>query len=318
MKMLKKWGLVGLLASVASASAWAQFPEKPVKLLVAFPAGGVPDTMARAYAEKLKDIWAQPIIVESKPGATGGLGAETLVRSPADGYHQMLNANGLLINQLTSKQRFDVFKDLVPVIRPAQTPYLFIVSHKLPVRNFQEFIAHAKANPGKLTCATYGIASPPHIALELLKKEAGVNVEHISYNTTLPYADLNSGTLDCAVVPPSGTLLQYVQTGITRAIANSGDGVIGEYVNAESVTKRYPKARLVGWQAIFVPASIKPELLQKIQKDWMQAMKDPVVIRRIREAGFEPLEDTPEAFKKAMHDEYAIYSEVIKTIDLKK
>lgn len=318
MKIAMKWMAAGLVLSAVATAAAAKFPEKPVRLLVAFPAGSVPDTMARAYGEKLKNIWQQPIIVEAKPGATGGLAAETLMRSPADGYYQMLNANGLLINQLISKQRYDVFKDFAPIIRAAQTSYLFIVSHKLPVKNIQEFIAYAKANPGKLTCSTYGVASPPHIALELLKREAGIDLVHVPYNTTMPYSDLNSGTLDCTVAPPSGTLLQYVQNGTIRAIANTGNYIIKDYASAKPITEIYPKAHLMGWQAIFAPVSIKPEILKQIQDDWMQALQDPDVIRRIREAGFEPMSDTPEDFKKAIQDEYRIYGDIVRKMDIKK
>lgn len=313
-----KWLAAGVVLSAVVPAALARFPEKPVRLLVAFPAGSVPDTMARAYGEQLKEIWQQPIVVEAKPGATGGMAAETLMRSPADGYHQMLNANGLLINQLVSKQRFDVFKDLAPVIRTAQTSYLFVVSNKLPVRNIQEFIAYAKSHPGKLTCSTYGVASPPHVALELLKREAGIDILHVPYNTTMPYSDLNSGTLDCSIAPPSGTLLQYVQNGTVRAIANSGSVLIKEYDAAKPIADIYPKARLMGWQAIFAPVATRPEILKQIQGDWMQALQSPELIRRIRESGFEPMNDTPEDFKKAMQDEYRTYGEIVKKMDIKK
>lgn len=313
----RRMALAASITLFGGASLAADFPQKPVRLVVAFAAGSVPDNMARAYAVKLKEIWQQPIVIEAKPGATGALAAEALSRAPGDGYHLMLNSNALLINPWMNKQRFDVFKDLAPVIRTAQTPYIFLTSAKLPVKNFQEFVAFAKKHPGKISCSTYGVASPPHLALEMLNQAAGIKITHVPYNTMVAYPDLSSGTLDCSIVPPSGTVVQYVQGGSMRAIAVSDDRPHADYPDAEPVAKRYPSAKVIGWQAIFAPASIAPPLLVQIRADWVSALKDPLVIRRIKESGFEPIADTPEAFMQAMKQEYQAYGDILRALDVK-
>ena len=141
-------------AMLAPVLAAADFPEKPVKLVVAAAAGGAGDTLARAYAEKLKDQLGQPIVIDNKPGATGTIAADMVAKSPADGYTLLLNSSAMVINPWIVKQPFDFTKDLTPVARTAETPYIMTVGSKLPINNLDEFIAYAKKNPGKLEFTT--------------------------------------------------------------------------------------------------------------------------------------------------------------------
>jgi tripartite-type tricarboxylate transporter receptor subunit TctC len=199
--------LIGFLATCfacLAAHAQPSYPERPIKLVIAFAAGGAPDIMGRAYADRLREQLGQPVIVDNKPGATGAIGADAVAKAPGDGYTLLLNSSAMVINPWVVKQPFDFQRDLVPVIRTAETPYLMTINPTLPIRNLEEFVAYAKKNPGKLMCGTYGIASPPHLALELLKKEAGIDVVHIPYKTfaqALP--DLLSGELACSIDPPT-------------------------------------------------------------------------------------------------------------------
>lgn len=308
-----------LMVSVTflSTLAHAEYPEKPVKLVVAFPGGTVPDIMARSYGEKLKTIWSQPLVIDSRPGATGTVGADLVARAPGDGYTLLLNSSGLMISPWLVKIRFDVFNDLVPVIRTAYTPYLFLVSGKLPVKDFNEFLAYAKKNPGKLTCATYGIGSPPHMALEMLNREAGVKIVHVPYATTNSMPDTVSGNVDCTIAPPLGQD-QYVKTGAVRVLAHSGDKTWPMFPDAVPVGKNYPAAAVLGWQAIFAPASTPKPLLDKLRADWARTLSDPVIVQKVREIGFEPMGDSSiEQATRSMREEHEKFGEVIRTLGIK-
>jgi len=308
--------LVALLVTVSHA--YAEYPEKPVRLVVAFPGGTVPDVMARVYAEKIKELWhGQPLLVEPRPGATGTVGAELVARAPADGYTLLLNSSGLMISPWLLKTRFDVFKDLVPLIRTAYTPYLILTSGKLPIKTFDEFIDYAKKHPGQLSCATYGIGSPPHIALELLNREAGVNILHVPYSTTNSLPDTVAGTVDCSIAPPLGQD-QYVKSGQVRAIAHTGNAPIALYPDAVPIGKIYPAATVLGWQAIYAPASTPKPIVEKLRSDWSKVLADPIVVQRIRDVGFEPMKDSSiDDATRSMRDEYEKFGDLVKSRGIK-
>lgn len=310
--------LIGLavLASAGHAQTAPPFPSKPVRLIVPYPAGTVPDILGRAFGAKLKESWGQPFIVESKPGATGSIGTEYVARSPGDGHTLLLNSNALLINPWISKQRFDVFKDLVPIIRTGQTAYVMTINPKLPIHNFSEFIDYAKKHPGKLACATYGIASPPHLALELLNREAGISIVHVPYSTSSPTPDVVSGAVDCSIAPPSGQG-QFVKKGLIREIMHSGDYKMADYPLAEPVAKHYPGAVLMGWQAIFAPASTPAPLVKKLRADWRKAITDPSVVQTIKDNGFEPLVDDGDGFINAMHADHERFGTLTKSLGIR-
>jgi tripartite-type tricarboxylate transporter receptor subunit TctC len=292
--------------------AVAEYPERPIKLVVAFAAGSSTDVMARVYAEKLKELMGQPVMVDNRPGATGSIGADMVAKAPGDGYTLLLNSSALVINPWVSKPPFDINRDLAPVIRTAQTPYVLVVNPKLPINNFQEFIAYAKKNPGKLTCSTYGVASPPHLALELLKAAAGVDIVHAPYKSfgqALP--DLASGQLDCSIDPPT-LLMQHTKSGRIRAIAHTGDAKMEAFPDVPPFGALYPSAVVTGWQAVFAPATTPKALLARLNAEWVKVITSPDVARKIRDAGFEPVGDSTEAFTKAMAADYAKFGRIIK------
>ena len=308
---LKQLVGVAMLGACAAAQAQGDFPSRPLKLVVAFAPGSAPDLMARSYAEKLKQVLGQTIIVENRPRATGAIGADAVVRSPADGHTLLLNSSAMVINPWVVKQPFDFQKDLVPVIRTAGTPYVITVNKQLPIRDLDEFIAYAKAHPGKMLCATYGVASPPHLALELLRKEAGLDIVHVPYKTfgqILP--DLVSGQLSCSIDPPTGPMAQ-VQAGKIRAVAHTGVAPMEIAPGLDAIGKRYPRAAVIGWQAIFASAGTPADALDRLRGAWQEVIHDPGVVLKIREAGFEPIGDTIEAFSLSIAEDYKKFGDVI-------
>lgn len=311
MQRLLTCGISALLA-MGAALAQGTYPDRPIKLVVAFAPGGAPDVMARSYGEKLKQQMGQAIVVDNKPGATGAIGAEFVVNAPADGYTLLLNSSALTINPWVKKQNFDFRRDLAPVARTADTPYLLTVNPQLPIHNLTEFIEYAKKNPGKMMCATYGVASPPHLALELLKKEAGIDVIHVPYKTfgqALP--DLLSGQIGCSIDPPTAPAAQ-VSAGRIRAIAHTGDHTMEAFPKVDAIGKRYPVATVVGWQAIFAPAATPPAVLSKLRYEWQRALSSPALQKTIRDAGFEPSRGTVDDFAKAINTDYEKFGRIVK------
>ena len=308
---------LAVLSAAGSVVAQDKYPDRTIKLVVAFAPGSVTDTMSRAYADKLKDQLGQPIIVENKPGATAAIGAELVAKAPADGYTLLVNSSALTINPWVKKQSFDFRKDLVPIARTADTPYVLTVNPKLPIHNLAEFVDYAKKNPGKLMCATYGIASPPHLALEMLKKEAGIDVVHVPYRTfaqALP--DLLSGQVSCSIDPP-GIPTAHVASGSIRAVAQTGNAPMEIFPKVDAIGKRYPAATVVGWQAIFAPAGTPAPVVTKLRDEWHKALSSPAIQKTIRESGFSPSTGTMDDFLKEIDADYQKFGRIIKDNDIR-
>ncbi len=297
---------------LAPALAAADFPDRPLRLVVASAAGSSADILARVYAERLKNQIGQPVVVDNRPGANGAIGADAVAKAPADGYTMLLHSSSLAINPWIVKQPFNFMQDLTPVARTAETPYLVTVSAQLPVQNLEDFIAHAKKNPGRLSCGTYGIGSPPHLALELLKPAAGINVLHVPYKSSaqaLP--DLFSGQLACVIEPPPGSV-QHIQSGRLRVIAHTGDAENSVLPGVEPIGKRYPGVAVVGWQAIFAPSSTPKPVLERLRAEWAAVVASPEVAQKIREAGFQPSKGSFDDFAKTVETDYEKFGKIIK------
>lgn len=298
--------------AIAPSRAQTAYPDRPLKLVVAFAPGGAPDIMGRAYAERLKSQLGQAVIVDNKPGATGAIGADLVAKAPADGYTLLLNSSAMVINPWVVKQPFDVLKDLVPVVRTAETPYVVTVGPQVPVQNLDDFVAYAKKNPGKVLCGTYGVASPPHLALELLKKEAGLDIVHVPYKTfaqALP--DLLSGQLTCSIDPPT-VPMQQVRAGRIKVVAHTGSNPMDVAPDLDAIGKRYPVASVVGWQAIFAPAATPAPILSRLRSEWQKVVSASDVVQKIRDAGFQPGNDTVEAFARSIQADHDKFGRVIK------
>jgi tripartite-type tricarboxylate transporter receptor subunit TctC len=304
-------------ALAAPTLAIADYPDKPIKLVVPYPAGGVADILGRTYANKIKDQLGQPVLVDNKPGATGAIGSDAVAKAPGDGYTLLLNSSALVVNPWIVKQPFNFQKDLTPVARAAGTAYVVVIDAKLPIQNFEQFLAYAKKNPGKLGCATYGIGSPPHLALELLKQSAGLDILHVPYKTfaqALP--DIATGQLGCAFDLPI-QVDEFVKSGHLRAVAVTGDAVMAMFPQAEPFGKRFPEATVVGWQGIFAPATTPKPLLDKLRAEWAKALASPDIQQKIRENGQQPSIGTLDDFSREIASDYEKFGRVVKATGIK-
>ena len=216
-------GALGLLAAAIPGMAEAAYPDRPVRLVVPFTPGGSVDLMARAFGRALGDELAQPIVVENRPGATTSIGAAYVARAEADGYMLLSGGTNVGLNKLLIRSLpYDPDRDLVAVSLLTIVPYLLVLNPDLPARSLPELIAHARANPGKLTYASFGVGGAGHIAGEMFNGMTGADMVHIPYNGTAPgLADVMAGrvSLSFCTIPPA---LPLIQAGRLRPIALTG------------------------------------------------------------------------------------------------
>ena len=299
--------------------AQGSFPDRPLRLVVSFAPGSVTDVMGRFYGERLKDQLKQPIVVENKPGASGAIGVDAIAKSKPDGYSMVLTSSAIVINPLLGKQPFDLFKDLIPIVRPAQTPYALAVNNKMPVNSLDDFIDYAKKNPGKLTCANYGVGSPPQIALELLKKEAKIDILSVPFNnSTAIVGALVEGQIDCSLEPPNHVLAGNVANGRFKVIAHTGDGILDMFPKADAFGRKYPKAVMVGWQGVFVAAGTPKPIVDRPHQEWVRMLQAPDIAQKIRDIGFAPVGDPLENFTQSIAQEYEKFSVVIRENNIRR
>jgi tripartite-type tricarboxylate transporter receptor subunit TctC len=309
--------LIFLFGILPVQTGSAAFPERSIRLIVAFPPGGSIDVVARILAEKLRASVGQPIVVENRAGAAGNIGAQSVASAAPDGYTVLMTTSAIAINPWMSPTSLDPTRDLLAVTRVALSPYVLVVRPTLPVKSLEEFVALAKAEPGKLTCSTYGVGSPPHLALELFKRAAGIDFVHAPYRgfgQALP--DLMAGLLSCAMETPAN-IEQHVRAGTVRPIAVTSPAALEMFPGATPLVAAYPDVVVEGWQGIFVPAGTPQPIVERINAEFVKAIRDPDVVKRLREIGFDPVGDTSEQATNVFRRDYERFGTVIRELKLK-
>lgn len=276
---------VGAAAMAAHATAWPQvsapFPQRPVKLVVPYPAGGVVDVTARAVTEALSSQWGQPVIVENKPGANGNLGADTVRLAKPDGYTLLAGSMFTVINPLTdSSTRFKT-SDFQPVAAMGATPNLWVVPANSRFHSLTDFIAQARQKPGVFNVANPGHGSSNHLGIERLTAEANIELTHIHYQGQPPFiADLVNGRLDIAPVT-AALALPHVQSGKLKVLAVIGHARLAAIADTPTLSELgYPEAVVVPWNGIMAPAGTPPHIVHAIASAVAQAQHSPQVLSR--------------------------------------
>lgn len=283
------------LSALAPAAA-QDFPKGPVKLIVPFPAGGPTDTIARLLGQKLQDNWGQPVIVEYKPGAGTAIGADFVAKSRPDGQTiGMVNSSFAVNPTLRKTLPYDTLKDLSGITQLFNMQLAIVAHPDAPFNNLRELIAYAKKNPGKLNYGTPGAGSTTHLGAELLKREAGFDMQHIAMKGSAPaHTELMGGRLDL-VVDPFLSILPYVQGGRMKLIATMGDQRVAGH-NYPTVAETLPGFSVGALLGFVAPAGTPKAVLQKIQADTAKALASPDVQKRAQEYGLQVVGSTPEAF----------------------
>jgi tripartite-type tricarboxylate transporter receptor subunit TctC len=315
-KLLPLLALAFFTAVVASPGAIAQtYPTKPVKLVVPFPPGGSLDTTGRLLAQKLTEAWGQPVVVENKPGAGGNIGADLVAKSPPDGYTILMGALSThAVNpSLYAKMPYDAAKDFAPITLIAITPNVLVVNAASPVNNVREFIAYAKANPGKLSFGSGSSGSAGHLAGELFKVETGTDAVHIPFKGGAPATQaLLAGDT------------QFMFDNLANAMAQVKAGKLKAL--AVTTAKRSPlvpdlptmaEAGLPGfdistWYGLFAPAGTPPAIVARWNADVTRILNSPDVRARLVADGAEPAPNTPEQFAQMIASELTKYARIVK------
>lgn len=329
MKMnFKMAGMAALLACAATGHVQAQaqaqadsYPAKPVRLVVGYAPGGTTDISARMIADVLGKELGQTFIVENKPGANSNIGAEAVARAPADGYTLFVGSISTAINQsLYSKMSYDALKDLDAVALLNVVPNILAVNASVPVKSVQEYIAYAKKNPGKLTCASPGNGSSAHLGCELFKMKTGIDILHVPYRGSGPaVADLLGGQVDSIFdnLPP---LLPHVRAGKLTGLAVTTAARVPFAPEIPTIAESGVEGfDVAAWFGLFAPAGTPPEIVLKVNAAINKALtSDTALAANYQTNGFltPPPPNTPQAFKAFMESETRKWGEVVKATNL--
>jgi tripartite-type tricarboxylate transporter receptor subunit TctC len=308
------------LPFVGSASAQAQWPTRVVKVVVPFAAGGTTDILGRLMAQKLSEEYGQQFIVENKAGAGGNLGADSVAKADADGYTFVIGTPGPhVINQYIYKnQPFDGVKDLAPVVVIARVPNLISVNPDVKAKTLQEFIALAKANPGKPSYASPGNGSTGHVATELLKSMAGIDLVHVPYRGSAPaLTDVIGGRVEMSLdnLP---AVQPHVEGGKLRALAVTTAKRWPELPDVPTVAEAgVPGYEASSWFTIAAPAKTPAEIIAKVNKSVNTYMADKEMIAKMRKLGADPVGGSPDDMAKLIADENVKWKKAIEFAGLK-
>jgi tripartite-type tricarboxylate transporter receptor subunit TctC len=309
------WPLLSLLVFLAPQAHAQAYPSKPIRFVVPYPAGGPLDTVARLLGAKVGESVKQPVIVDNKPGAGGNIGADLVAKSPPDGYTILMGATAThAVNPTLYKNiPYDAVKDFAPITQVATTPNILVVNPAVPASNVRELIAYAKANPGKLSFASGSIGSAGHLAGELFKAMAGVDMVHVPYKGAAPaMQDLIGGQVNLMFDNLASSLAQ-VRAGKVRALAvttAARTSFAPEYPTiAES---GLPGFDISTWFGIFAPAGTPREVQERLHAEFTKALAAPDVRERMLNLGAEPVGNKPGEFAAYIRSEGEKYARVIK------
>jgi tripartite-type tricarboxylate transporter receptor subunit TctC len=292
------------------------YPARPVRVLVGFSAGSASDIIARLTAQRLSEQLGQPFVVENRPGAATNLAAEDVVRLPADGYALLLMTSTNTVNATLYKNlNFNFSTDIAPMASIDLVPYVLEVTNSLPVKTVPEFIAYAKANPGKINMASNGVGSGPHVAGELFEMMAGVNLVHIPY-TGNPYADLIAGQVQMMFSPIPASIA-YVRSHQLRPLAVGTTARLPILPEVPTVAEFLPGYDASGWHGLGAPKGTPADVVDAINKTVNAAFADSAFKTKLGDLGGVPMPMTPTAFSRFIADDIDKWAKVIKFADIK-
>ena len=302
-----------------SRVAWAQtYPTRPVRLIVPVAPAGVSDITARLIGQWLSERLGQPFIIENRPGAGNSIGTEAVVRAPADGYTLLLVGGFNAVNAtFYDKLNYNFIRDIAPVASIVRTPFVMVVNPSVPAKSVPEFIAYAKANSGRITFGSAGIGGSNHLAGELFKFMAGVNMVHVPYRGIAPALnDLLGGQVQVtfASMPSS---IEYISAGRLRALAVTTVSRAEALQDIPTVGEFVPGYEASAWFGIGAPKATPAEIIEKLNKEVNAALADPRMKARIVDLGGDVLALSPAGFGKLIADETEKWGKVIRALNIK-
>jgi tripartite-type tricarboxylate transporter receptor subunit TctC len=307
--------LTGLSVLLVPALAAAQdFPDRSIRLIVPFPAGGPNDIIARVIAQRMSELIKQPVLIDNRGGQGGVLGTDAVAKAKPDGYTIAISSAGALaISPSMEKVAYDTLRDLQPITLVAKVPEMLVVASNVPARDMNELIALAKAQPGKLNFASSGPGSLPHLAGELLKLTAKIDIVHVPYRGAAPAVnDLLGQQVQMAFLDLP-VLLPQIRAGSLRAIAIGSPGRAPTAAEVPTTAEiGMPDLRVENWYGMVAPAGTPAAVVATLNRIATEAMRDPAVKDKLASQGAELIGDTPEHFREFIGAEIAKWARVIK------
>jgi tripartite-type tricarboxylate transporter receptor subunit TctC len=302
-----------------SRIAWAQtYPARPVRIIVGFAAGGPADIVARLMGQWLSERLGQPFVIENRPGAGGNIGTEVVVRAPPDGYTLLLASSTNAINAtLYDKLNFNFIRDIAPVASISHGPLVMVINPSVLAKTVPEFIAYAKANPGKISMATAGTGSTSHISGELFKMMTGVNLVHVPYRGGGPaLIDLVGGQTQ-VYFPPVIAAIEYIKAGKLRPLAVTTATRLEVLPDIPTVAEFVSGYEASAWQGIAAPKNTPAEVIDRLNMETNAGLADPNIKARLAGLGGTVFPSSPFEFSQFIADEIVKWGKVIRAANIK-
>jgi len=321
-KLLRTLLLVTLIPAFClfhGQTAAQSWPTKPVRFILSQPAGSSPDIVARLLGDRLSRLWGQAVVVENRPGGQNVIGAQAAARAPADGYSFYYGTTAaLVINSYTLKTMpYDPVKDFIPVGMIGLSPFLIAANPGFPAKTIAELIAMGKAEPGKISMATEGQKTFGGMVGEMLQATAGAKFLHVPYSGVGPGIQDTIAGRTQITVQAAAAAMRFVTSGQLRAIAVSGSGPLPELPNVPTIASTYPGFDYVGWHALVAPAGTPREIVQRVNRDMDQVLKDPEIVKRLADLG--PITEgagTPESLGQFLAAERTRWAKLVKDVGI--
>lgn len=318
MKQWKLWGAAVALLLAGSVVA-ADYPAKPVRIIAPYAAGGGVDMLTRMLAKGLSDIWKQPVVVENRPGAGAIIGTEAVAKAEPDGYTLLVSASTIAVSPLVyAKLPYDVARDFAPVTLLAQTPYVMAVNASLPVNNFAELQAYARANPARFNYGSAGNGTVGHLLYELVRGKANLQATVVHYKGSNPaLQDLLGGQVSFVMDTPAA-VMPHVRSQKLRAIAVASGKRSAAVPQLPTLKEAgVPELDVQAWIGLFAPAGTPEPVVRKLHADVVAALATPAVAERLTADGFEVVTMQPAAFSAFVRAEMAKWKAVVNEAKLK-
>jgi tripartite-type tricarboxylate transporter receptor subunit TctC len=317
---MKRLIIALLLASLAAgAAAQSTYPQKSIRIVVGYTPGGATDIVARILAAKLQEAFGQSVIVENKPGAGSNIGSEYVAKSAPDGYTLLVGSIANASNMVAYKNlSYDTLRDLVPVSQLMSAPSILAVHPSFAAKNLQELIALAKREPGRYAYASTGSGGSPHLAGELLKLRAGIDLIHVPYKGAAPaMSDLLGGQVHMAF-QTALSAVPHLQSGQLRAIAVAANKRLAQLPNVPTMAEAgLADVEVSSWNGLFAPAKTPPEIVARLHAETAKALASPEVREKLLAQGAEPIGSSPEEFRAYIRAEIDKWGKVVRASGLR-
>jgi tripartite-type tricarboxylate transporter receptor subunit TctC len=313
--------VVGIAATGTVLSRHAQaldYPIKPIRWIIGYPAGGSADTVSRILAQWLTERLGQPVIIENKPGAATNISLQAAINSPPDGYTMVYLGTSATVNpSFFESLPFNVLRDIAPVSGVGDFPFVFVVNKSIPSKNVAEFIAYAKANPGRISMASFGAGTSSHLAGELFQAMTGIKLVHVPYRgEAFALADMISGHVE-VMFDTLSAALPHIRSGALRALAVAGRNRYEGLPDVPTVGETVAGYDAMSWGGIGVPRGTPPEIIDRLNQVINAGLADPVVRKRLLDVACVPIFFTPGELSAFMAAETEKWAEVVKRSGVK-